>query len=58
MTKLNIINCTNEECGKEFKPRKMTSKYCSVKCVTETRKSDLNRICFNKNCQFECCEIL
>lgn len=53
MTKLNAINCSNEECGKEFKQRKPTSKYCSVECVKEVKnsKNPLDRICLNKDCK-------
>lgn len=53
MTKLNVISCSNEECAKEFKQRKPTSKYCSVECVKSVRNSKnlLDRICLNKDCQ-------
>lgn len=53
MTKLNIINCSNEKCSKEFKQRKPTSQYCSVECVKEVKnsKNPLDRICLNKDCK-------
>lgn len=55
MATLKIINCSNEECGKEFKQRKPTSKYCSVACVKNVRNSKnlLDRICLNNDCQQE-----
>lgn len=55
MAKLNVISCSNEECAKEFKQRKPTSKYCSVECVKETKhnKNQLDRICANKDCSQE-----
>lgn len=53
MTKLNVISCSNEECRKEFRPRKSTSKYCSINCLNKVRRSNLNRTCFNKDCQKE-----
>lgn len=53
MTKLKLINCSNEKCSKEFKQRKPTSKYCSVECVKEVKnsKNPLDRICFNNDCK-------
>lgn len=55
MAKLKTTKCSNEECGKEFKQRKPTSKYCSVECVKETKnnKNQLDRICANKDCSQE-----
>lgn len=53
MTKLNVINCSNEECGKELRQQKETSKYCSVECVKEAKNSEnpLDRVCLNKDCK-------
>ena len=53
MTKLKLINCSNEECGKEFKQKEQGSKYCSLKCYKIERVKNKNslRTCLNKDCQ-------